>query len=693
MPCNLRAFGFRLALALAPALAFATDFAVPGDWALQDALNAAQGGDTITIDASIPITGNFVLPATPGPVPITVRTSNYQQLPDRRILPSDTDLLAKIISPNSSPAIKAASGSNGWRLLGLEIITTTYAYQAIQLGEAIETSPDALPGDLELDRLYIHADPSFGGKRAVELNSRNTTIRNCYMSQFWSNQQDAQAIAGWNGPGPYDIVNNYLEGSGENVIFGGASTTVPNVIPSDIRIIGNYISRPASWFNTSKIVKNVVEFKNAQRVLVDGNILENNWMGGQSGYSLVFTVRTEYGTVPWAVVKDITFQNNIVRASSGGVEAAGYDNITGQGSSGDIRILNNVFDIGKVPAGWGLTNRFLLVFDGVKNIKFNHNTIFHLGDAGIGGVDGMKSSGFVFDNNIVPHNIYGVISSVGGIGVPGLNNFVPGYSMRNNVIIGTPTPKLYVSGTGDLGTASGNLFPTDLSGVRFQNVSSAQYQLAGDSLYRKAGTDGQDVGVDMSALTAATRYTTAGNPPPPPDITYSVNIDSAPFLLIGDTFSASWTLASRGHLSDWVGVFDAAQDNSTPLYVMRTNGAASGKVIVPAFRAGNFEFRYVAFSGDTMASASFSAANRVVAMLTVTKLDRIYIQYRITSGIPNASDVIALLAPDGTTVATAPIQGSTGATSFELPTTPGAYSVKYLIAGVKAITSTNVPIP
>ena len=46
-------------------------------------------------------------------------------------------------------------------------------------------------------------------------------------------------------------------------------------------------------------VKNLVEFKNAQNVLVEGNTIENNWAAGQQGYSILFTPRNQSGTAPW----------------------------------------------------------------------------------------------------------------------------------------------------------------------------------------------------------------------------------------------------------------------------------------------------------------------------------------------------------------------------------------------------------
>src|SRR5690606_23447694 len=90
---------------------------------------------------------------------------------------------------------------------------------------------------------------------------------------------DSQAIAGWNGPGPFKIVNNYLEGAGENIMFGGATPRIEGLVPADIVIRGNHFHKPLRWRigdpsyeGIPWSVKNLFELKNARRVVIDGNI-------------------------------------------------------------------------------------------------------------------------------------------------------------------------------------------------------------------------------------------------------------------------------------------------------------------------------------------------------------------------------------------------------------------------------------
>ena len=70
---------------------------------------------------------------------------------------------------------------------------------------------------------------------------------NSYVSECKAIGQDSQAISGFNGPGNYLIENNYLEGATENVLFGGADPTIPNLVTSNITFRRNYLRKPLAW--------------------------------------------------------------------------------------------------------------------------------------------------------------------------------------------------------------------------------------------------------------------------------------------------------------------------------------------------------------------------------------------------------------------------------------------------------------
>ena len=126
---------------------------------------------------------------------------------------------AKIRVANSAPAVRTAPA----RTTGgcaLEFPPTQLGYgESCALGEGAspQTTLAQVPYEIVLDRVYVHGDPLYGQKRGIALNARTVTIRNSYISDIKAVGADAQAIGGWNGPGPFTIENNYLEASGEKI--------------------------------------------------------------------------------------------------------------------------------------------------------------------------------------------------------------------------------------------------------------------------------------------------------------------------------------------------------------------------------------------------------------------------------------------------------------------------------------------
>ena len=248
-----RSIAVALAFLAAPAAGGAATITVGPGANLQAAIDAAQPGDTILLTAGATYVGNFVLPLKGGATDITIRTAPdlRQPKPGRRIDPiAHAGLLAIIRSGNTLPAIQTDAGAHHWRLELLEFAATTDGYgEIIRLGRGgvDQSTLASVPYEIVIDRCFIHGDPLQGQKRGISLNSASTTIRDSYISDMKGVGFDTQAIAGWNGPGPYIIENNYLEGAGENVLFGGADAKIADLVPSDITFKGNYLFKPRAW--------------------------------------------------------------------------------------------------------------------------------------------------------------------------------------------------------------------------------------------------------------------------------------------------------------------------------------------------------------------------------------------------------------------------------------------------------------
>ena len=145
--------------------------------------------------------------------------------PSQRVTPATAARFAKIVSPNTAAALRTAPGAHHWRLMFLEFPANKDGYgDIIQLGDGSTAQSQAaqVPYEIVLDRVYVHGHPLYGQKRGIALNARTVTIRNSYVADIKAVGVDAQAIGGWNGPGPFSIENNYLEASGEVFLLGGA---------------------------------------------------------------------------------------------------------------------------------------------------------------------------------------------------------------------------------------------------------------------------------------------------------------------------------------------------------------------------------------------------------------------------------------------------------------------------------------
>jgi hypothetical protein len=460
---------------------------------LQAAIDNAQPGDTIVLQAGATFIGNFVLPAKPGSAYVTITSSgDRSRLPgdDTRIDPSYSPLLAKIKSPNSGPAIATAPFAHHYQLQLLEFLPNFQGYyDVLQLGDGNQTSLAVVPHDLIVDRVYIHGDPTFGQKRGISLNTASTTIKNSYIAGIVGANMDTQAICVWNGPGPFTIANNYLEASGENLLFGGTDPAVPGLVPSDITITRNQLSKPWAWWGQAWTVKNLLEFKNAQRVVVDGNILENNWEAGQS-YAVQFTPRNQDGTAWWTVVQQIQFTNNVIRHVAGAIAILGNDYNAPSQQTNAITIRNNLFE-DVSSARYGGNGWFLLTL-GAANITVDHNTIFSDGSSDLY-ADGSPSPGFVVTNNIMQNNAWAIMGNSASEGNGTIGAFFPGSLFLRSVIAGANSA-IY---------PGGNFYPANLAAVGFVNLAGGNYRLSSSSPYVRSATDGTDVGANIDAINAA----------------------------------------------------------------------------------------------------------------------------------------------------------------------------------------------
>lgn len=498
------------ALLVTAGSAHAGTIVVPSGGGLQAALDAAQPGDTIVLEAGASYVGSFTLPVKSGAEYITIQSSRAGELAEGvRVSPSQAGLFAKIQTSSVAAAIIAGVGAHHYKFIGIEFSTADpgiYSYGVVMFGDGDSAGPQnalaAVPHHLIIDRCYVHGLPGQNVQRGVSLNSAETSILNSYISEIHWTGADTQAAGGWNGPGPFHIINNYLEAAGENVMFGGALPAIANLVPSDIEIRRNYISKPlrwkageASYDGSNWTVKNLLELKSARRVVIDGNVFENNWAQAQVGWAVIFNTLEDSG--PQAVVEDVQFTNNIVRHSGNGINLRGMDVDPTVHRMRRITIKNNLFDDINSQR-WGGGGIFVQLLRGTIDVTVDHNTANQTGQILM--LDGETHQNLVFTNNIARHNAYGVFGNGGFVGTAGLNQYSKKFVFEGNLIIDLPPD---VSESQYPGR---NSFVTDGAKTVFSNWKTGNYRIVKGSRFQMRSIDGKEVGCDFDALERATDW-------------------------------------------------------------------------------------------------------------------------------------------------------------------------------------------
>src|SRR6185295_9996911 len=170
-------------LVAATLTAHAATIIVPVGGNVQSAIDSAQYGDTIILEAGAVYTASVTLPLKSGTGEIVIQSSRLSELPEGvRVNPSQSALFAKLQSATpAEPVVKTVAGSHHYRFQGIEFSTstaTTVVYDLIRFGGGrdSQTSLSQVPHHLVIDRSYIHGFDTQDVQRGVSANSAETTV-------------------------------------------------------------------------------------------------------------------------------------------------------------------------------------------------------------------------------------------------------------------------------------------------------------------------------------------------------------------------------------------------------------------------------------------------------------------------------------------------------------------------------------
>ena len=488
--------------------------------------NAVQNSGTYVIElaAGTTYTGNFFIENKPGSDWLIIRTAGWKSSPPVaegvRVTPADAPSMARLFSPNKKSIFRAGLGAHHIRFVGVEFAVDAPIVPLVILGYASPARSPQVESEIAhhigFDRCWIHSTSETNRSRVgLHVSVNHFFVINSRIDNI-KDSADAQAVYSASSQGPHLIENNTLEATGENIMYGGDATPVDQLVGSDITILRNHLTKRPEWnkwdpaFNgIDWSIKNLFELKNARRVYFHSNVLENNWKDKQVGYAIVLTPRNGWGSLnPWAQVKDVTIENNIIRNTGRLFFITSEDDAKPTGTLERVTIRNNlVYSQGGLLSGVsGRHFNINIPSNGrpVKDLIIDHNTfVFSEGHLGNDSIQPKRSgavnvNGFQLTNNLFDDGNYDdtfrwferiANRTVSGNGIF-FNPSANGYARRTNRV-------RFGQNFG-----AGNFKANTIDDVRFTDHANLDYTLANDSPF-KGILDGKDPGVDFAVLNKA----------------------------------------------------------------------------------------------------------------------------------------------------------------------------------------------
>lgn len=524
---------------------------VPANADLRQAVDSAKCGDTLLLAAG----ASFEVRDLPAKKCddhhyITIRTDT----PDSKLPPEGTRISpawAGVASlpgrppyaqPPGGPAklmptliVKVPSGAklgDHYRFIGIEWSSSPDTHIA-----RLITTEGA--DHLIFDRNWLHPPDGAEMNKGIGMvqGTHFIAVINSYLSGFYCIARtgtctDSSALGGGNAQvpiGTLKIFNNFLEASGENILFGGGASEIN---PTDIEIRRNHLFRPMLWKEGEPgyapvgggnpvIVKNHFELKSGIRVLFEANLMENCWGGfTQTGFSILLTPRSQSNMCPKCEVTDVTIRYNRIRNVAGVIQIAnGLSKQGGSTADGGRYSIHDLLVDGLHDQGWKGQGTFAIVVSYaplLHDVSLDHITAFVTGPLFYVGDKEEKIPNFSITNSIfMPGKVRFEFASTGGgpancahdsqrAGAEAvLNACFVNWKFEKNLIIGEkggwPKGTIVVSSP-------------EAAGIKdFKDGVSKDPHLchAKEPRCNKvspgagAATDGKDMGVDVDALDAA----------------------------------------------------------------------------------------------------------------------------------------------------------------------------------------------
>ena len=305
-------------------------------------------------------------------------------------------------------------------------------------------------------------------------------------------------------------MNNYLEGRRKTSRSAGRSRRRPGVIPSDIEIRRNHITKPLAWKGGPWLMKNLIELKVGQARADRGATSSKTMGGAQQGFAFVLWSVNQQTTCTWCVT-DTSVQNNLIRNVAGGWSMDATGSTASRIYSGPDESRDDSQQrrdrLGQRGGRWLWTDIRDLQYDaGATDCIADHRAqhrVQPVESSFIWAGAALPMPNHIVRNNLVGGGQYQLFTVYGQGAAAWQRVGGPGSVFAGNVVAafggGTMVAGNYGPGSlADVGLVGGPGAATS------PTASITDLGLMSSSGYVKKGTDGKDPGADVAAVKAAT---------------------------------------------------------------------------------------------------------------------------------------------------------------------------------------------
>jgi hypothetical protein len=395
--------------------------------ALQEALDAAPAGATITLEAGKVYEGSFIVKPREGASHerrLTITTHEWSDKGigwDGLVTPDDKPRMAVLRgSPRSGATLSIPNGAGAGfvTVQGIAFAATPPAGQAdlVRIGSSDGRSRGELAQHVSIRQVLLQGDRAFGQRRGIAANGADLEIAQVWCEEIFIAGQDSQCISAWNGGQRVRVHHAYLAAGAENLMIGGAPVTTAEMKPEDWLIEDVILHKPLRWQQDgrNRQVKNLLEFKHGRNLTARRVLAVNNWRAAQDGRGLLINYTTNGRCPQCGNLENVLVEDLVMLNTDEGISLQGHswqpDSHAG-GKLREITLRNLYVQLSKPGRAIQISNVL-----GAHALRIERSTFINHGPTWLSGsfgrawrdreslVDGGQMQGLVLLNNVFTAN-------------------------------------------------------------------------------------------------------------------------------------------------------------------------------------------------------------------------------------------------------------------------------------------------